>query len=212
MLIKQVERIFRLVLLGFLFCMPALVFAATKEYRWGIAVGFGGTGLKEATTIGTEEKTVTRSEGPGVFMIFGDRQLSSRWGLTLEHARGFRLGPVSSGAHFTGMTFRWYPMTPAPVLESDRSPKSYVFHKTYIPFAGFSTGFASGHIVREEDQVPVASASGVYIGTRLGADYLLEKDTCLRGEMSYSTTLVSSPQKPSSMSEFSLRVGWVFPF
>ncbi len=200
---------------SFIFCAWLLAAApagAAKEYRWGIAVGFGGTGASETTEVDGSSQVVKRSEGPGVFMLSADRQFSARWGLTAEHARGFRLGPFSTGVSFTGVTSRWYPMAAAPFLSDPGDAPTSLVVRQYAPFVGFSGGLASGQIAREGDKVPLVSASGMYVGTRFGADHLLRQDLALRYEMSFSTTIFASATKPSSMTEFSLRVGWIFPF
>lgn len=196
-------------------CMVSVsTFSATSssEFRWGVGVGFGGSGITETTEVLSQDVTVQRSEGPGVFVLFGEKQLSGSWSLGLEHSRGFRLAPFTSGIHFTGANMRWYPLSPAPMISDSEEVRSLILYKEYVPFIGGSFGIAQGIVNRQDDLVPNLSTSGVYWGIRGGFDYVLKRDLMLRGEISGSSTIASSPSRPSSLTEFSMRVAWLFPF
>lgn len=124
---------------------------------------------------------------PGTAHIFLERLTSERWVLSFEHARGYRLGPFSSGVGFTSGGLLWHYFGPAPDVSKNEN-KGTFFVKRWSPYTGGSTGIAEGEIRREADRIPRIYSSGVFIGLRNGVDYLLKPDVGLRLEASYMFT------------------------
>jgi hypothetical protein len=181
--------------------------AAGSDVRLGLALGFGGAGL--SSTVDTSEVgsvPVSRSEGPGMVDIFAEYPLSDRFALGLEHSRGFRLGPFSSGMSFTGVFGRWYFNGPAPSLEASDTEKTTLLVRRFVPFLGLGLGVGSGTIERDGDLVPTVSASGVYLGYRFGADVALNRRVELRPEIIYAASFSGA----SGVSEVSVQCGLVF--
>ncbi len=184
--------------------------ANAAKWSLGVLGGFGGAGMVKGVTVEDTSMEVERSEGPAVVGISVETLLSDRWNFSIDHRRGVRLGPFSSGVGFTGVNWRWYFLRGglAPI---GKEKESYIYRRAWSPFAGVSVGIANGTINREEDIVSNVSTSGMYVGTRFGVDYLYKKWLLLRPEITYSTTLMNASTVPSSMSEFSINLGCVFP-
>jgi len=194
--------------------------AGTSDWRWGIALGFGGEGISSKQTLadGKSTKTVDRSEGPVVLGLFVETLLSDRLGLSFEHSRGVNFLPFSSGVSFTGVVSRYYFMGPAPSMVESAGLGSLLI-KNFAPFFGGAVGLAQAAVQREGDPVPVVSGSGVFFGIRLGADYAQGPGYGLRAEIAASTTEYSGMFATSSSSasapllqEFSLGAAWYFNF
>lgn len=128
----------------------------------------------------------------------------------LEHARGFRMGPFSSGVGFTTLYYKWHFMGPAPEVFKS-SDTSTLFIKRWSPYVGPSIGLASGRIKREGDEIPSVSSSGVAFGIRFGTDYLLRPNLGMRLEISGSQTIFQSETLPANMNQFSLWYGLFVP-
>lgn len=181
------------------------------QWRFGAGLGFGGTGLSKQADVGSETVVVDRSEGPGYGVMYVDRPIAQNYSVSIEHARGFRLGPFSAGVGFTGGTLRYFYLTPVQTLAEGDQPSTFTLRQ-WAPYVGFGTGIAQGTIFREADQVNDITDSGVYIGLKAGADYLLGPRVCLRTELIVSATLSSSSNRPGSMSEFGIVSGVYLPF
>lgn len=182
-----------------------------SDWYWGVKAGFGGTGLSKSVTIEEESITANRSEGPGVFGVSLETMLGDKLSIAIEHRRGFRLGPFSSGVGFTDFTWRWYLLGSGFALVPPPA-KEYIFTPKWSYFAGVSVGLAFGKVTREEDLVQEVETSGATVGTKVGADYHYRKNILFRPEVIYSTTFINTSQVQSSMSEFGLMFGTVFKY
>ncbi len=207
----------------FTFGAFSAVSACASDFRVGGSLGYGGAGISadeaassSSTTTSTTTTsssssltTVQRSEGPGTFSIFVDYQVSDKYMVSLETARGFRLGPFSSGVGFTGVAVRKYFGT-IPAVAQSSPDKTILVVRKYNMFFGLSGGLATGDIYRSDDQVPSVQSSGIYLGFRIGADYPLGPGIGLRPELVYSNTITSSNVNPSTVTLFSLQCGLYF--
>ena len=130
--------------------------------------------------------------------------------LTFEHARGFRLGPYSSGVGLTGVYGRYYFNT-IPWGAKETKGETVMFVKGYHTYVGIGLGVASGSITRTDDTNPYVEGSGVFFGFKYGADIPLSaKGYGLRPELTFSGTIMSSSVKPTSVSFLSLGCGFYF--
>jgi hypothetical protein len=174
-----------------------------------MSLGFGGAGLSRPVVVEETSRTVSRSEGPGTFSATLEYALSEQIGVGVDHSRGFRLSPFSSGLSLTGATLRWYPLH-APQRIGEVRDQSYFFLKRVAYFVGASSGVISGTVKRTGDQVETLEGSGVYGGIQLGADYPWVPGTDFRVQVSSCTTLMSSAQEPASLLYFSISAGFLF--
>ena len=189
---------------------PALLIttASASDFRLGTGLGYGGAGITKVTTVGEDKQSVKRSEGPGTFSLFVDYVLSDTVGIGLEHNRGYRLGPFSSGVSFTGINTKWYFRGTAPSVAKVSETGSTLLVKQFSFFIGLGSGVATGSISRDDDLVPTLSSSSMYIGFLLGADYPLSAGVVLRPQItSYSSFSSSSTTSPASLSFFSFGAG-----
>ncbi len=182
--------------------------AQASDWRLGASIGYGGAGLSSTANVDGTLTSVSRSEGPGMASVFVDELLTDYLDFSLEHIRGFRLGPFSSGVSFTGMAFRWYFWGPAPNGNPDTKTETTLFVRRYTPFVGLATGVALADISRTNDLVPRVTGSGAYIGIRLGADYPIRPGFGIRPQITTSTTFFSSVSPPTKLSEFALECGF----
>lgn len=191
-----------------------IVFTArASAYNWyiGLKAGFGGTGISKSATVDDVTTEVNRSEEPGVIGISIETMLRDDLGIGIEHRRGVRLGPISSGVGFTDVTWRWYYLRSAPVLVP-QTEGNYVVYKKWSPYVGGAAGFAFGAIGREGDKVANVDSSGATIGIKIGLDYQYSANFLLRPEIIASSTLLNSSAVPSSMSEFGIMCGILIPY
>ena len=186
---------------------------SAKEYRFGFAFGLGGAGMK---TTGSEKlgvKAAEKSEEPGVFSIMVERLYNDSWAFGIDHSRGFRLGPFSSGLYFTGFNAKWYFYAPAPNLSKNDPNGTHLFVQNFSPFVGMGSGIAQGTIQRQNDQIPEISSSGVYLGIRAGVDFLIDPTYMIRPEFVYSSTFQSKEDPKISISLVSLiQCNFIFSF
>lgn len=185
--------------------------ASAREYRLGLALGFGGTGMKKVAEVEGESKLVERSEAPGIFNFYVESLVSDSLGFGIEHSRGFRLGPFSSGLSFTGLTGRYYFFGGAPSLSPDVTSESTVLIRQLAWFLGGGTGVAQGRITRDADRVLNISGSGVYVGMKVGADVPWKLDMILRPEIIYNMTFFSSDDTAPSLTEFAIQCSILIP-
>ena len=202
--------------LGVRFLLPiaSVLFFQTAhaEYRLGGTIGLGGTGLTSDQKISDVVIPVERSEGPGVFGIFLEYLTSDTTSVAVGHTRGFNLGPFSSGIGFTGVTWRKFFFGPAPSMVSSKEERSTLLIQRYAPFSGVEIGIADGSTYRENDAIPNASASGLFMGFHGGCDYQTSPGIVQRYEVVYSTTPVSTGALKKSLTEFALQFGIYFIF
>lgn len=183
----------------------------TTTWRAGIGGGFGGAGIQKQVVQADGSGTVVeRSESPGTIHFFAERLIEHNRVLSVEHARGFRLGPFSSGVGFTSVSVNWHYMSPAPDVRKDET-KSFFFVKNWSPYLGYSGGIAEGRISREGDLNPTIASSGVFFGIRNGVDYLLNPDLGLKIEINYSTSFFQAQTAPAKMTFFALWAGLFIP-
>jgi hypothetical protein len=184
-----------------------------SDYRWGFAVGFGGTGVTADASGFTQ---VPRSEGPLVASVFGEMLLTDKTSLGFEHYRGLSLAPFSAAASFTGLVSRYYFMGLAPWMVPVGNGQSSLFVKSWTPFAGVNAGYAQATISRDNDQVATVSGSAGYVGVTGGADYLLKPGMGIRPEIVISTSTLaaafSSAAQPPQLTLFSLQCAMFFNF
>ncbi|MCB0421546.1 MAG: hypothetical protein KDD61_11155 [Bdellovibrionales bacterium] len=185
--------------------------AIGRTWYIGVKAGFGGTGIAKTAVVDDVSTEVNRSEEPGVIGISVDTMLRDDLSVSLEHRRGLRLGPISSGVGFTDLTWRWYYLRSAPVIVPFSEP-NYVVYKNWAPYLGGAAGFAFGTIGREGDKVSSIDASGATIGIKLGLDYQYSANFLLRPEIIASSTFFNSSSVPATMSEFGILVGLIIPY
>lgn len=196
-----------LVFTGFLANVAAST-AVAGDFKYSVALGYGGTGITSIQTIKTVKTPVQRSESPGTFALTIDYLLSERFTLMAEHLRGFRLGPLSSGTAFTGIGGRWYFLRPVPAVTLAKPEGSSILIKRFEPFFGLMSGIAGGSITRDNDTVPVVEGSGLFFGYHFGADYPLSRGVGIRPEIAYLTTWAG----PATLTAFSFQCGLtIFP-
>lgn len=173
-------------------------------------MGFGGSGIEKEVPFENATTVAQKSEGFGMMHFFIENTWSSHWLYGLEHSRGFRLGPFSSGVGITSATFKWHYLGTVPEVRP-LSDTTTLFEKRWSFYTGFSTGIASGTITREGDQIESVSSSGITFGIKNGVDYLLRKNLGMRIEMSFSSTFFQATTLPANMREFSLWYGLFIP-
>jgi len=190
---------------------------ATSDYRYGVAVGYGGEGLvTTATTTTGQTEQVTRSDEPLMLEIFLDKYLSDNFLLSFSHSRGVSVSPLTSGISFTGISGIWYLLGPVSAVTADSG--SSIFVKRWAPFAGVSTGFAQAVLTRPGDPVPTVNGSGAFLGIRLGFDVPTSPGHGIRPELVYSSTsylqsfAAPAATTPPVLTQFSLQCGWYFDF
>lgn len=185
--------------------------ASAREYRLGLALGIGGTGMKKLAEVDGGTRLVERSESPGIFNLYLESLVSDSLGFGVEHSRGFRLGPFSTGLSFTGLTGRYYLFGGAPSLSANVTSESTVLIREFALFLGGGTGVAQGKITRDADRVLNISGSGVYVGMKVGADYPWKLDMILRPELIYNMTFFSSDTTAPTLTEFALQCSILIP-
>lgn len=185
---------------------------ASAEYRLGGLLGFGGTGIKSTVEISTFSIDVERSDGPGIFQLIYEKTLSSTTSWSFEHTQGFTLSPFSSGVGFTGFSHKWYYPGEIPSVVESKTNQTTLIMKSISPYIGLGAGVAKGTISRQKDLVSDVSASGVYFGFHLGADYQLRPNVIFRNELVTFTTLPGSGAVKSTLSAFGLMSGLVYIF
>jgi hypothetical protein len=199
-------------LLGFLLlsATPGPV-ASAHEWRIGGLLGYGGAGVITNQQIDPKSAptSISRAEGPGIFTLLIDDAVSDSLVFGFEHSRGFRLGPFSSGASFTGVAWRWY-FSPVPSIARPAEGESTVLIRRYAFYLGAATGVALADIYRENDLVAQTQGSGAYIGFRFGADCMLRPGVGVRYEILSSTTFYASGADAQTLSEFALQGGLFF--
>lgn len=204
-----------------LIASPDAAVAGTSDWRWGLALGYGGEGISNKQTLsdGKTVQTVNRAEGPVVLGVFVETLISDRVGLSFEHSRGVNFLPFSSGVSFTGAVSRYYFLGPAPSMVESAGDGALLI-KNFVPFFGLAAGLAQASVQREaSDPAPLVSGSGVFFGFRLGADYAQGPGRGLRIELASSTTAYSgmfatssSSTTPPLLEEFSIGAAWYFNF
>lgn len=195
------------------FCITLLMLPslATASWRGGLGLGFGGSGIKKEVESATLGKTIAeKSEGFGMMHFFIETLWTDTRVIGLEHSRGFRLGPFSSGVGSTTFNLKWHYLGPAPDVYK-KTDNTTLFIKRWSPYVGPIVGVASGSIKREGDDVPYVSSSGVVFGIKNGIDYLLSPSLGMRVEISAHQTIFQAATRPANMTEFSLWYGIFVP-
>jgi transposase-like protein len=170
---------------------------------------FGGSGIRKTVEVDSLSQEVSRSEQPGMLGILVDFKTTGRWKLGLEHFRGFRFGPLSSGVGFTGLNVRYYFLCDPFVTLSSRS-HSYLFGGGWTPFVGLLSGIASGTIERDDILVPTVNSSGIYFGARLGLDLATQPTRLIRAEFMFAQTLFDASSNSQSLSSYGILVSILF--
>lgn len=201
----------KLLFFGIIFLIALPKASAVSDYFVGLSFGLGGTGLTGRAPTEDGLVGVARSEGPGIVALYADKLISDRLSLGLEHVRGFRLAPATSGVAFTGIAGRYYfGSAPSGVETRTRDGGATLFLQRYSFFAGGAAGIANGTVERDTDQITTISGSGFYIGFRGGTDYILTSRVLVRSELTASTTLFSGGANAIRLTEFSIRCGFLF--
>lgn len=183
----------------------------SPHWRAGLGLGFGGAGIQKQVTQEDGRKVVVeRAEYPGTMHFFADTIVLPKWVAGVEHARGARLGPFSSGVSFSSIYLNHYFLSPAPEVIKVKDT-DLLFISRWAPYAGGSAGIAEGTITREADKVPTVSSSGVFLGIRGGFDYLYKPNIGLKAEMTVSATFFQTESAPALMGYFSMWLGVYFP-
>ncbi|NQZ00781.1 MAG: hypothetical protein HRT45_08945 [Bdellovibrionales bacterium] len=179
------------------------------EWQISVQAGFGGTGIQKQVEKNGDTFDISRGETPGFFGIDFETFTSDRWRFTIGHRRGVRLGPFSSGVGFTGASWNYYPFS-TPPKDIDFTEGNYLAGEGYSTFVGIATGVGYGTITRESDQVGSVTASGVYLGIRLGVDWAYAPGMIIRPEIIGSQTFYDAGNLPSSLNEFGIVCGFIF--
>lgn len=198
----KIEFIFLLTLLATHF--------SYADYRVGGLLGLGSTGISSVENISGIELKVNRSDGPGFFGLFIEKLISDTNSITLGHNRGFLFSPFSSGVGFTGMTYRWFFIGPAPSMVESATEQSTLLIKRYAFFLGLEGGIANGTVIRSNDLVPVVSGSGAFMGFHAGWDIQAEPNYVFRYEFVYGLTPPSSGFVKTDLSEVAFTAGLYF--
>jgi hypothetical protein len=188
--------------------------AMAGDYRAILGLGIGGAGIKRNSSLTSSVPgQVTRSEGFGTFEVAIERILSDRFTMALTHARGFRLGPFSSGVGFTGLFGRYY-FFQQTWGAGEAGSETTLLVRRILPYLGVGLGLASGTIERAPpDLVTSLSASALFVGVKLGADLPLSpKGFGVRAELGSSFTGTTTGPEPSSLSYFSVGSAVFFHF
>ena len=181
-----------------------------SSWRIGGLVGFGASGITKQVEVDDSIIVAEKSENPGYGVLFIERPILERYTISIDHSRGFGLGPFTTGVGFTGGTLRYFFLAPAQVLSQTTSTNTFTVRQL-APYVGGSSGIAFGTIIREADEVDSVSESGVYIGIKVGMDLILSATMGFRTEISVSSTIFASSNLPGTLSEFGLTAGLYFP-
>lgn len=188
------------------------VSSGPAQWRYGGAIGYGGMGVHQTQSIDGQDSAVDKSEGPGVLELFIDRRLTERATLGIDHGRGFRFGPASSGVSFTGLTYRWFFWKGAPFPTPTNGQSSTIFVRALYPFIAFSSGLAAADITRHYDKVTNVTGTGVYAGFRIGFEIPMNNSWGIRPEMVSEQTIMPAESPPTSLSAYALQCGFYFYF
>ena len=180
---------------------------AKKDIRYGFGLGFGGAGVKDTVNLNGVPTVIQKSEGPGVGTVFVDNLISDSSSLGLEYSFGFRLGPFSAGVSFFGLTWRNYIFGPALFHIDDSDEKTTLYSKQNAWYYGLNTGVATAAITRTNDQVQSLSATGFYLGPKIGIDHPVSIQLSYRFEFEYLSTFFATAPKAPSLSKFALQFG-----
>lgn len=192
--------------------------ASAADRRWGLSVGYGGEGVTASVNNNGVTQSASRSEGPLVLGIFVEQLMSDTFVFGIEHVRGVSLLPATSEAWFMGVLGRWYFFGQAPSTAHAPDNTSTILVKRFVPFLGFSAGFAQANIERQGEAVGNVAGSGLYLGFRVGADYMMAPGRGIRPELITSSTDFSSSfanasaGTPPSLVMFSIQCSWFFDF
>lgn len=207
----------RLICLAILSSLFYVNMARASNLRWGFSAGYGGEGVTANVNNSGTTQSASRSEGPLILGVFVEKLVSDSFVFGIEHVRGVSLLPATSEEWFMGISMRWY-FGQAPSLGVAPPNGSTLLIKRYVPFLGFSTGFASANIERQGEAVGNVSGSGVYLGFRVGYDFVTGPGQGLRPELITSTTDLSSSfanpsaTTPASLLMYALQCSWYFDF
>lgn len=178
-----------------------------RDIRYGFGIGYGGAGVKDTVDVNGTLISAEKSEGPGVGSLFVENLFDDNFSMGLEHSFGFRMGPFSAGVSFSGLTSRWYFYGPALFRVDASDERTTFFTKRYALYYGLGAGIANAYLNRTNDAVSNISASGVYFGPKLGADYSYSKQVGFRYEFSYLSTFISTAATSPKLTELALLFG-----
>lgn len=197
--------------LNFLAVEEASALDLTSNYVYGFSIGLGGSGIDQTVIKDDGSKIdASSSESPGMMGISIEKFINNKWSLAISHRRGFKFGPFSHGVGFTGVIARRYFLRPATFLPNPKLENSVTL-QSWVPFAGFGGGVASGSITREKaDAIPDVDSSGIFMGVHLGVDYHLYTNMILRPEFFTSATFMNNSKTPAVVKEYGLIVGFHF--
>lgn len=196
----------------FYLAILCISFSVKAEIRVGGLLGFGGTGIKSSEEVSTITVDVQRSDGPAVLQLLVEYQLSEKSSIALELVKGFSLSPYSSGVDFTGFTYKYYYPGSIPSVVESKNESSILIMKDISFYGGLSSGIAKGSINRQKDLISDVSASGVYFGFHLGADYQTKANWIFRNELVTLATMGGSGAVNSTLSAFGLMSGLIYIF
>jgi hypothetical protein len=181
--------------------MPSLVEAT--EVRVGGSLGFGGAGISTSVLIDGVSTPASLAESPGTASIWAEMPILSAWTIGVEHSRGVSFGPISAGVSFTGITGKWYFLSPIPSVAA--RDQSSVQIRQWSPYVGLSAGAAFASVARERSKVSLVEGSGAYFGLSGGVDYPLWSRWAIRPEFTSAFTLFSSVVVPTTITYFSIQ-------
>lgn len=176
---------------------------------YGGFIGFGGSGIEKTVVIEGTKYDLARSESPGMMGISAEAFISNKWSLAFSHRRGFRLGPFSTGAFFTGAIARRYFYNPPPFIPSTKLQNAITM-QTWAPYIGLGSGIAHASTVREGDVISKVSSSAVYVGIHIGFDYQISPNLILRPEIFTSSSFMDVTETPATLEEFGVVCGFHF--
>lgn len=140
-----------------------------------LSVGYGQSVLQKDAAVSGSIESITRNETPLAVAVGVDRPWGDRWLGGIEHARGVRMSPFSSGISFTGIHGKWFPGL-GPVTgprNSEQKPSvTRILDGSLRPYVGLGVGVAIARVSRPDEVVTALEDSGVYFSPKLGAEFL----------------------------------------
>jgi hypothetical protein len=176
-----------LMVMGFLALLlislsPTITYAASL--RAGALTGYGDA------VVSTDQ--IDRSESPMGFSFFVEYAFDAHRTFGVEHYRSFDMEAASSAVSLTGISGKWYFLTPVPPALHEEKVSSGVWQSNFSPYGFGGVGFDQSSILARNDDEADASAAGLYLRAGAGVDYPLWGRFGARGEFGYSMTVMGS--------------------
>lgn len=163
--------------------------SAQAGFRVTAGVGLGST---------SSTNEITMDEGPltqnyGIEFIYHSKLL-----LGVEHTRSLNMSPAATSISFTGLSGRFYLNSiPTPYADGDTIKTNELIIRDIGYFIGGGIGFAQSSLPTDETGAS-ASAAGIYISPRFGAEVSLTRNWGLRTEILIAVQIFGSGQITST--------------